>query len=149
MTSSTGGTAIPGSPSLQAAKCGGLERWTCARGQVLTLRGASLQSVRTVIFEGTRGVSRDDARVKVRGNAARSDELLVVVPKRARTGRLRVVSSLGPAPRSSRTLRVLARRPATDDARGLSKLVAGGRKKVTFKYHAGATTEPGAGVEAD
>lgn len=143
----TGGLAIPGAPDPEAAGCSGLEPWTCARGQVLRIRGESLQSVRTVVFEGARG-ARDDARVKVRGSAARRGELLVVVPRRARTGRLRIVSSLGFAPRTSRRLRVLTRRPATDDAAGFTKLVAGGRRKAVFRYEVDPAKVPTPRVEA-
>lgn len=143
----TGGLAVPGRPVVRSASCRGFEPWACARGQILTLRGESLHGVRTVIFEGA-GKNRDDARVKISTRSTRSSELLVVVPRRARSGRLRIVSALGSAPRTPRELRVRATLQAKDHARGLEKLVAGGTRKALLRYQVTTQTSPDARVEA-
>ncbi len=144
---STGGLALPGAPDVYSASCARQQPWTCARGQVLTLRGASLQGVRAVVFEGA-PTARDDLRVSVRAQAARSTELLVVVPRRARSGPLRVVSALSDAVRTAQPLSVRAQLPATDDAGHLRQLVAGGRRQAVFGYSVGGTVGATARVEA-
>ena len=144
---STGGLELPGMPQVSSATCAGQEQWTCARRQVLTLRGASLEGVRTIVFEGTRAAG-DELRVRVRGHAARSGELLVVVPRRARSGALVLVDALGHRLRTAHALTVLERLPATDDAGELRALVAGGRRRAVFGYSADAQRAAQSRVEA-
>ena len=143
----TGGIAVPGSPQLTGASCARQDAWTCARGQVLTLTGDSLQAIKAIVFLGAPGKS-DDVRVRISARTSQSGELLTVVPQRARSGRIRVISTMGAPALTPRPLTVVAELPATDDAGNVSKLIAGGRRQATFTYTATAPPAPGARVEA-
>ena len=143
----TGGAAIPGAPSLTGAACAKQQPWTCARGQVLTLSGDSLQGVQAIVFLGHPGAG-DDVRVRIGAHAAQAGELMTVVPRSAQSGRVRVISALGSPVVSARPLTVVAELPATDDAGGLSKLIAGGQRQASVAYTTSATPPAGARVEA-
>jgi murein DD-endopeptidase MepM/ murein hydrolase activator NlpD len=84
----TGGATIA-VPAIKSFKCGTGETTRCPRGQILRLSGEHLDETSTVIFLGKRG-SRDDRRA--RPQAASPHRVIVEVPDRARSGRLRVVS---------------------------------------------------------
>lgn len=107
-----GGAAYPGSPTVESARCATGERWSCAAGETLTVRGDDLQEVRSVAFTGRRG-GKDDKIAKPRRVAESS--FVVVVPEDARSGRLRVRSSVAVS-RSPRAVRVTQRRLAVADA---------------------------------
>ena len=92
----TGGDSAPGSPTIAAASCANQRAWTCARGQVLTIAGDELEGVRAVVFLGARG-HHDDVRVGVHRRMAERGELLTVVPRAARSGRVRVIGKIGRA----------------------------------------------------
>ncbi len=143
----TGGAVVPGSPSLTSAACARQQPWTCARGQVLTLSGDSLQGAQAIVFLGRPGAA-DDVRVHVGAHAARSGELMTVVPRRAQSGRVRVVGAIGSPAVSARPLTVVASLPATDDAGGVSKLIAGGRRQASVTYTTSATPPADARIEA-
>lgn len=142
----SGGAAAPGTPALSGASCGA-RPWTCVRGQVLTLTGQDLSSTSSVVFLG--GPSRrDDVAIPVRARAAATGELLVVVPRRARSGPLKLVSSFGAEARSPQPLTVLRQAPGIDDAKSVSGLVAGGRRTAVFAYSVTGDVPDGAAVEA-
>lgn len=144
----SGGAAAPGTPAVDSASCGTLRAWTCARGQVLTLTGEDLSSTSAIVFLGGDG-RRDDVRVPIRARAATAaGELLVVVPRRARTGPLKLVSAFGADAQSPQPLTVLRQAPGIDDARGLGGMVAGGRRAAVFTYRTRGETPDGAAVEA-
>ncbi len=143
----TGGLSMPGTPTLSAATCAKQQPWTCARGQVLTLRGEDLAGARAIVFLGGRG-PRDDVRLTVAARAARSGDLLTVVPARAKSGPLRIVSYVGAKVISPKPLKVLAELPATDDAGHLTKLIAGGRRSAVLQYRLTGEPPEGARVEA-
>ncbi len=142
-----GGAVVPGSPSLTGAACAKQQPWTCARGQVLTLSGDSLQGVKAIVFLGHAGAG-DDVRVHVGAHAARSGELMTVVPRSAQSGRVRVIGAMGSPAVSARPLTVVAQLPATDDAGGVAKLIAGGRRQASLTYTTSATPPPEARIEA-
>lgn len=132
-------------PQLEQASCAGHKRgWTCARGQLLTLAGRDLASASAVVFLGERD-DDDDVRVTLRARAASAGELLVVVPRRARSGPIALVGALGGESRSQRELIVLAR---TDDAAGLDALLAGGRRKAHVAYRVDGPVPEDASLEA-
>jgi murein DD-endopeptidase MepM/ murein hydrolase activator NlpD len=143
----TGGDAAPGSPKIAAASCANQRAWTCARGQVLTIAGDELEGVRAVVFLGGRG-RRDNVRVRVHRRMAARGELLTVVPRRARSGRVRVIGMIGRPAVSAAPLHVLAELPAIDDAGRLNKLVAGGRREAHVAYRVNGTPAPDAVIEA-
>lgn len=84
----TGG-AIIAVPAVKSLKCGTGETTRCPRGQILRLSGEHLDETSTVIFLGKRG-KRDDR--PARPKAASPHRVIVEVPDRAYSGRLRVVS---------------------------------------------------------
>jgi murein DD-endopeptidase MepM/ murein hydrolase activator NlpD len=143
----TGGLVVPGKPVVTTAVCANQRSWTCARGQVLTLRGEDLAAAKAVVYLGGAGAD-DDVRVTLGPRAAQVGELLTVVPRRAKSGPLRVVTELGAASESPEDLTVVDDIPGIDDARRLTKLVAGGRRQATFEYHVDGTPAAGAAVEA-
>lgn len=143
----TGGDAAPGSPRITTASCANQRAWTCARGQVLTIAGDELEGVRAVVFLGGHG-RRDNVRVSVHRRMALRGELLTVVPRRARSGRVRVIGVIGRPAVSAAPLRVLAQLPAIDDAGHLNKLVAGGRREAHVAYRVSGTPAPDAAIEA-
>lgn len=144
---SSGGAQAPGRPALSDASCAAQRAWTCARGQVLTLTGDELSGASVVVFLGGAG-PRDDARVDLGARAARSGELLVVVPRRARSGPLRIVSAFGAQARSPQALTVLHGPRGTDEAKGMRAVLAGGRRPAVFAYRVSGPVPGGAGVEA-
>jgi murein DD-endopeptidase MepM/ murein hydrolase activator NlpD len=97
-----GGAAFPGAPSISSARCATGEDWTCVPGERLRVRGSDLQSITSVAFVGGRG-GRDDRFARARRVTASS--FLVVVPRDARSGPLRV-RGVGVVARSSSTLTV-------------------------------------------
>ena len=143
----TGGDAAPGSPKIAGASCANQRAWTCARGQVLTIAGDELEGVRAVVFLGGRG-RRDNVRVRVHRRMAERGALLTVVPRRARSGRVRVIGVIGRPAISAAPLHVLAELPAIDDAGHLNKLVAGGRRQAHVAYAVTGTPGPDAAIEA-
>ena len=143
----TGGESAPGSPKIAAASCANQQPWTCARGQVLTINGTDLRSARTIVFLGEPG-QRDDVHVRVRARAAARGELLTLVPMHARSGRIRIVASVGRPALSATRLRVLEQLPPVDDAEQLQTLVAGGRTSARFEYTTTAPLPEGSAIEA-
>ena len=143
----TGGAGVPGSPSLTGAACAKQQPWTCARGQVLTLSGDSLQGVQAIVFLGHPGAG-DDVRIHIGAHASRAGELMTVVPKAAQSGRVRVISAIGSPAVSARPLTVVAQLPATDDAGGVSKLIAGGQRKASLTYTTSGAPTADARIEA-
>ena len=143
----TGGDRAPGTPKIAAASCANQQPWTCARGQVVTIAGEDLQGVRAIVFLGRAG-RRDDVRVTLHARGASAGELLVVVPRRARSGPVRIVATVGRTVVSPAPLHVLARLPAIDDAGHLTTLAAGGARSVRLGYNVHAALAPGAAIEA-
>lgn len=86
---STGGAAVPGDLVVSEAICADGQAWACRQGQELTITGSGLDGVRTVEFLGRRG-HRDDRRARPLRLAP--DSLVVIVPRGARSGRLRARS---------------------------------------------------------
>ena len=127
-----GGTGIPDSPKVTAVTCSGQPTGSCGRGQLMTVTGESLQSVTRVEFLGASG-SRDDVRVRVSARAAQPRELVVAVPRSARSGPVRLYSPVGD-PAVLPALRVLSGPPATDDTGSTKKLFAGGRTRAELTY---------------
>jgi murein DD-endopeptidase MepM/ murein hydrolase activator NlpD len=143
----TGGLVVPGKPVVSTALCANQRSWTCARGQVLTLRGDDLSAARAVIYLGGAD-DGDDVRVPLGPRAAQAGELLTIVPRRARSGPLKIVTALGTATETEQDLSVVDDIPGIDDARRLTKLVAGGRRPAVFRYRLEDAPATGAAVEA-
>ena len=142
-----GGAQAPGRPSVSGASCATQKAWTCARGQVLTLTGDELSGASTIVFLGRAGTG-DDVRVALGAKAAGTGELLVVVPRRARTGPLMLVSAMGASAQSPRALSVVRRVPGIDDATHTRGFLAGGRRAIEFRYTLTGEAPEAARVEA-
>ncbi|MGD9795268.1 MAG: M23 family metallopeptidase [Acidimicrobiia bacterium] len=96
----TGGAVIPDELTVREAFCADGTAWACRQGQQLTITGTGMNGVKAVEFLGKAG-SRDDRRVRPLRVA--TGELVVIVPRGARSGRLRarsVTSGVVMAPRS-------------------------------------------------
>jgi murein DD-endopeptidase MepM/ murein hydrolase activator NlpD len=87
----TGGAAAPDRPEIEEVRCatGGTAR--CPKGALLELEGEYLDAARTVTFLGGKGV-RDDRRSAA--EKATPHNLVVRVPQSARSGPIRVTSSV-------------------------------------------------------
>jgi murein DD-endopeptidase MepM/ murein hydrolase activator NlpD len=108
----TGGAAAPDRPQIEALRCATGETGRCARGAILELDGEYLQASRVVTFLGGRG-RRDDRRSKPA--AATAHSLSVRVPSSARTGPVRVASSVTGASAKSAKLEVVAPAPVAPE----------------------------------
>ena len=143
----SGGAQAPGRPSVSSASCATQKAWTCARGQVLTLTGEELSGATTIVFLGGAGTG-DDVRVSLGAHSASAGELLVVVPPRARSGLLLLVSAMGASAQSPRVLNVVRRVPGIDDASHTRAFLAGGRRAMEFHYTLTGEPADDARVEA-
>ncbi len=142
-----GGTAVPGQPVISSLACALQPAGSCARGQLLTISGSELQSAERVTFVGGSG-SRDNVVVKLSAKAAAATVITVTVPSRAVSGPIRVSGPIGNPASSPQPLKIVADLPATDEAGGSKKLIAGGKREANFSYHVGAAVPAGAKVEA-
>ena len=100
-----GGAAYPGTPEVEVAQCETGQNWRCGAGERLTVSGEDLEAVESVSFTGGPG-GRDDAVARPRRVTDDSFELRV--PRRARTGRLRLRTD-AEVMRTRRSVRVPAR----------------------------------------
>lgn len=138
LAAETGGASLPGPPRVSSASCATSSAWTCAAGERLTLRGASLDDVSSVVFLGGRGRADDltTRPARVTGRA-----VVVRVPDAARAGPLRLTRASGAdsvrTPRLQlRTSRAAPAEDGTALGRANFKLFAGSRKQAVFPYRA-------------
>lgn len=135
----SGGAAVPGVPTLRAVTCVSSADLACAsrsrlvRGGAVRIGGSGLDVVSKVVFLGHR-TRRDDAAVRVR--AKRTNRIDLVVPSKARSGRIMVVDKLGRTVTTRRAYRV-GRTPAIDAAPG-SGFYFGGRRKPSVSFNSRA-----------
>jgi murein DD-endopeptidase MepM/ murein hydrolase activator NlpD len=92
-------------PVVQRLVCAEGRGTRCATGQVLKLRGRSLDDVSVVYFRGGRGAADDRTATPAEQSPRR---LLVQVPEGARSGKVQVRSTAAGVSRSGPTLRVPA-----------------------------------------
>lgn len=102
----SGGVVAPDSVEVGAAECATGQQWACVPGQRLVLRGEGLTAVERVEFLGRRGTRDDRIAAPVDQTA---HELAVVVPRGARTGRLRATSSVARSALSARRVEIRPR----------------------------------------
>lgn len=100
-----GGATTHERPVVQRLVCAEGRTARCATGQVLKLRGTSLEDVSTVIFRGGRGAADDKVATPTEQSPHR---LLVEVPDGARSGKVQVRSTGAGVSHSGPKLRVLA-----------------------------------------
>lgn len=103
-----GGASPAGEPEITEYRCpAGDGEATCPRGEVLRLSGENLRETETVVFLGGKG-SKDDRRAEP--TTASPHRVLVRVPKGAKSGRVRVISSETGKSKPGPKLKVLAAR---------------------------------------
>ncbi|MCX6370796.1 MAG: M23 family metallopeptidase [Solirubrobacterales bacterium] len=145
--SGPGGAEVPGQPVVSSIACPLQPANSCAAGQQMTISGNNLQSVQQVTFVGASG-GRDNVVVKLSPRAAQPTEISVSVPARAKSGAVRVSGSIGTAVTAPEAVKIVAGLPATDDASGSKKLIAGGKREAHFSYRVTGAAAAGAKVEA-
>ena len=143
-----GGVEVPGQPVVRDIACPLQPADSCAAGQRLTISGSQLQSAQQITFVGSKGSSSDNVVVKLSSRSAQPSAISVTVPGRAKSGLVRVSGSIGSPATSPRAVKIVAGLPATDDAHGSKKLIAGGTREARFSYHVSGSTAAGAKVEA-
>ena len=133
-----GGVRAPGPPTVSTVKCVSTPEQPCRPGRALLRRrefvvaGSGLGRVAALVFQGRRG-SRDD--VHVRPVRVSEEEVIAVVPRRARTGRLSVTDGYGN--RATTTTRVRVRdaaAPPPVDITPSSRFFFDSRRKPTFTF---------------
>jgi len=145
--SGPGGAEVPGQPVITSIACPLQPETSCAAGQLMTIRGSNLQSAEQVTFVGSSG-SHDNVVVKLSARAAQPTAISVTVPSRAKSGAVRISGAIGSDVSSPQPVKIVAGLPATDDASGSKKLIAGGKREAHFSYHVSRAVAAGARVEA-
>ncbi len=106
-----GGATAMGEPAVSELRCpAGDGAAQCPRGEVLRLSGENLRGTRTVVFLGGKG-AKDDRRA--RPTTASPRRVLVRVPRGAKTGPVRVITSAGDRSDPGPRLQVLPGRRVT------------------------------------
>ena len=105
VSSSSGGAMARDRPVVEQLVCAEGRTSRCSSGQVLKLRGTSLDDVSVVIFRGASGGADDRIAQPTESSPRR---ILVQVPAEARTGRVQVRSPEAGVSRSGPVLRVAA-----------------------------------------
>ncbi len=139
---SGGGAGIPERATVSGATCATGEAWACRWTQELTISGTNLDTVKRVIFLGRQG-SKDNRAVKPTRRTA--TELRLALPRKARSGRLRLEIPAGRTTSPKQRLKILTSRipqadvsgPAVDLKPG-EALIAGSRKRAVLRYSASA-----------
>ena len=112
-----GGAAVaPDPPAVGSVKCATGDRRTCPRGEFLSIRGEGLRPVTAVVFIGGPG-SADNSKALPRRRSPH--RVLVRVPARAQTGRLRVVSRAAGDDTTRRRLEVIGEETAAAPVAGV------------------------------
>ena len=145
--SGPGGAEVPGQPLVSSIACPLQPVGSCSAGQLMTVRGSNLQSAQQITFVGS-SPSRDNVVVKLSARAAQPTAITVTVPSRAKSGAIRISGTIGSAVTAPRPVKIVAGLPATDDASGSKKLIAGGKREAHFSYRVSSAVAVGARVEA-
>ena len=145
--SGPGGAEVPGQPVISSIACPLQPADSCAAGQLMTVRGSNLQSAQKVTFVGA-STSRDNIVVRLSARAAQPTAITVTVPSHAKSGAVRISGSIGAEVTAPQPVKIVAGLPATDDASGSKKLIAGGKREAHFGYHVTSSAASGARVEA-
>ena len=130
-----GGTEVPDEPRISSVECVATSAAQCpangalARGATVMIRGSELNATEKVIFRGGRGRSDD---VSVRPASVGPRRVEAVVPARARTGRLTLVSGVAKAASTRSEVRVYAPPPA--NAAPAGKFFFDGIKRPRFSF---------------
>ena len=135
----TGGKSLPESPEVRSVRCVPTTRLVCptpataVRGAHLLVKGKELEATSAVVFRGRRGRTDD---VIAEPHRVEAEAVEVVVPARAKSGPLTVVSSLGPRVPAPRRLVVKSPpRVRPVDAAPESSFFYAGQRKPSFSFN--------------
>jgi murein DD-endopeptidase MepM/ murein hydrolase activator NlpD len=135
-----GGAEAPGAPAITAVECAPSDAAQCKpggtllRGQEFLVRGAELDNVAKIVFRGGRG-RRDDVRTAPRQVV--EDELVALVPERARSGRVTLVNRFGERATTQSPVRVSdPAAPAPVAVSPGARFFFDSRRKPTFSFEA-------------
>ena len=140
---SSGGAIAPVRPAVDSVTCEPTPTVPCpsggalARGGRVTIAGEELDAASRVVFMGRRG-KRDD--VAVRPKEVEHDQLVAVVARRARSGRVMVVNRGGQRAASRKRVRVTTASARVGDSSPATTFFYGGSRKPTFSF---AVDQPG------
>ena len=131
---SSGTAEAPDAPRVTSVSCRAEGKLRCpaeglVRGGLVAIAGADLQATTAVVFLGRRG-RRDNARVGPRSVA--SEEVIATVPGAARTGRIRLLSSIDVRRTTPDAYRVTD--PPARDLAPHSKFFFAGRHRPSFTF---------------
>jgi murein DD-endopeptidase MepM/ murein hydrolase activator NlpD len=101
----SGGASFASRPEVKKLECVTGERSKCPEGELLRVRGESLEQTDAVVFLGSSGRADDERATPDKRSPHR---VLVRVPAGAHSGPVRVMSRVAGASRASRRLRVVA-----------------------------------------
>ena len=137
-----GAAEVPDEPRIRSVTCVATAAAQCpangalARGAIAVIRGTGLDSTDEVVFRGRSG-RRDD--VTVRPASVEARKVKAVVPRRARTGRVAVLSAV--APRATTGSRVRVYEPPPVDAAPGGKFFYDGIKRPRFSFEVSRAVE--------
>lgn len=134
-SAAVGGATPDATPEVTELRCpAGDGGASCPRGEVLRLSGEHLRETRTVVFLGGKG-AKDDRRATP--TTASPRRVLVLVPRGAKSGPVRVISAVAGPSRPGPKLKVM---PASRVTPASSVDGATGVFPVTGKYDFGTET---------
>ena len=132
---SGGGAEVPDEPRIASVSCVSTASAKCpadgalAHGAKVVIRGSELNATEDVVFRGGRGGSDD---VSVSPSSAEAGKVEAIVPKRARTGRLSLLSGVARPANTESRVRVYA--PPPVDAAPGGKFFFDGIKRPQFSF---------------
>ena len=130
-----GAAGVPDEPRIRSVSCVASAAAQCpangalARGAIAVIRGSELEATDEVVFRGRSGRADD---VSVRPSSAETGKVRAVVPRRARTGPVAVLSTIGT--RSTTSSRVRVYEPPPVDAAPGGKFFFDGIRKPRFSF---------------
>jgi len=86
---STGGASVPGALVVADVVCASGQTWSCRQGEQLIVSGSGMDGVKSIEFLGKAGSTDDRSATPLR---LAPDEVVVIVPRDARSGKLRARS---------------------------------------------------------
>ena len=137
---STGGAAAP---EVKRVRCADGTRWSCGRGERLTIAGTQLEHATRVVFVGRRGRSDDRS---ARPTATTAGGVTVRVPPDARSGPLKVRAD-GTYATTERPLEVTRDAPPEAADGAAAKIFAGSRRPASFGYRVTGPVPPDATID--
>ena len=137
-----GAAEVPDEPRIRSVSCAATAAAQCpaggalAHGAIAVIRGSELEATDEVVFRGRSGRADD---VSVRPSSVGAGKVKAVVPRRARTGPVAVLSTV--ETRATTRSRVRVYEPPPVDAAPGGKFFFDGIKKPTFSFEVSQPVE--------